>query len=104
MNSKEQLLMNSLVRLHTPFLSIHKPTTNSPTHTVVENLTPAAPPAGFAAIEPASFQVSLAASAGAGLTLSKIDYVFDITNPAVLAADITKAQVGRLCAETGTFM
>ena len=46
---------------------------------VTENKTPGAPPAGFEAIEPNSYVVSLAKSKGAGLTLSKIDYIFDAT-------------------------
>jgi hypothetical protein len=37
----------------------------------------AAPPTGFEAIEPNSFKVALAESKGAGVTLSKIDYIFD---------------------------
>ncbi len=44
---------------------------------VTENKTPAAAPAGFEAIEPSSFKVGLGVSKGAGLTLSKIDYIFD---------------------------
>lgn len=72
----------------------HKPLMNSPVSDnqdtslfssliyfqVTENKTPAAPPAGFVAIEPSSFQVALGVSKGAGLTLSKIDYVFDGTS------------------------
>ena len=45
--------------------------------TVKENTAPGAPPTGFEAIEPNSYIVSLAQSKGAGLTLSKIDYIFD---------------------------
>lgn len=47
--------------------------------TVTENVgaAAAAPPAGFEAIEPNSYSVALAVSKGAGLTLSKIDYIFD---------------------------
>ncbi len=44
---------------------------------VTENKTPAAPPAGFVAIEPSSFKVALGVSKGKGLTLAKIDYIFD---------------------------
>jgi hypothetical protein len=44
---------------------------------VTENTAPAPPPAGFEAIEPNSYIVALAQSKGAGLTLSKIDYIFD---------------------------
>lgn len=47
------------------------------TVTVTENKTPAAPPAGFELLETSSYQVALATSKGAGLTLSKIDFVFD---------------------------
>ncbi|PVH79207.1 hypothetical protein DL98DRAFT_632873 [Cadophora sp. DSE1049] len=72
--------------------------------TVTENKTPAAPPAGFVAIEPSSFQVALGVSKGAGLTLSKIDYVFDGTNTALAAMDLTQAKVGKLCADTGSFV
>lgn len=47
--------------------------------TVTENVgaAAAAPPAGFEAIEPNSYTVALAVSKGEGLTLSKIDYIFD---------------------------
>ncbi|KAG4419492.1 hypothetical protein IFR04_007366 [Cadophora malorum] len=72
--------------------------------TVTENKTPATPPAGFVAIEPSSFQVALGVSKGAGLTLSKIDYVFDGTNAALAAMDLTQAKVGKLCADTGSFV
>ncbi|KAG4439910.1 hypothetical protein IFR05_004585 [Cadophora sp. M221] len=72
--------------------------------TVTENKTPAAPPAGFVAVEPSSFQVALGVSKGAGLTLSKIDYIFDGTNAALAAMDLTQAKVGKLCADTGSFV
>ena len=90
--------------------------------TVSENAAPAPPPAGFEALEANSFVVSLAQSKGVGLTLSKIDYIFDtastLMDVLILARkiltlrigaglagkDITKAQVGRLCAETGAFV
>jgi hypothetical protein len=45
--------------------------------TVTENTVPAPPPAGFEALEPNSSIVALAQSKGVGLTLSKIDYIFD---------------------------
>lgn len=48
--------------------------------------------------------VSLAQSQGAGLTLSKIDYIFDPASAGLAGKDITKAQVGKLCAETGSFV
>jgi hypothetical protein len=47
------------------------------TVTVTENKTPAAPPTGFELLETSSYQVALATSKGVGLTLSKIDFVFD---------------------------
>lgn len=46
------------------------------TLTVTENKTPAAPPAGFQALEPSSFKINLAEGADA-LTLQKVDYVID---------------------------
>lgn len=46
------------------------------TLTVIENKTPAAPPAGFQALEPSSFKINLAEGADA-LTLQKVDYVID---------------------------
>jgi len=46
------------------------------TLTVSENKTPAAPPAGFAALEPSSFKINLAEGAD-GLTLQKVDYIID---------------------------
>lgn len=91
--------------------------------TVSENAAPAPPPAGFEAIEPNSYKVTLAQSKGVGLTLSKIDYIFDPASiftpvpvsfaiPLLISGigaglegkDITKAQVGKLCAETGDFI
>jgi hypothetical protein len=72
--------------------------------TVTENAgaAAAAPPTGFEAIEPNSYTVALSVSKGAGLTLSKIDYIFDAA--LVAGKDVTQAQVGRLCAETGSFV
>lgn len=46
------------------------------TLTVTENKTPAAPPAGFQALEPSSFKINLAEGADA-LTLQKVDYIID---------------------------
>jgi hypothetical protein len=46
------------------------------TLTVSENKAPAAPPAGFAALEPSSFKINLAEGAD-GLTLQKVDYIID---------------------------
>lgn len=47
---------------------------------VTENKTPAAPPAGFAAVESSSFIVQLAGGsvAGGAITLQKIDYIFNV--------------------------
>ncbi|ORY14305.1 hypothetical protein BCR34DRAFT_612880 [Clohesyomyces aquaticus] len=72
--------------------------------TVTENKTPAAPPAGFVAVEPSSFKVALKQSKGVGLTLSKIDYIFDPQSAALPNVDLTQAKVGRLCEATGTFV
>ncbi|KAL6703974.1 hypothetical protein ACN47E_008912 [Coniothyrium glycines] len=72
--------------------------------TVTENTSPAAPPTGFEAIEPNSYVVALSQSKGAGLTLSKIDYIFDVASAGLAGKDITKAQVGRLCSETNAFV
>jgi hypothetical protein len=74
--------------------------------TVTENVgaAAAAPPAGFEAIEPNSYTVALGVSKGAGLTLSKIDYIFDAAAAGLAGKDVTQAQVGKLCAETGSFV
>lgn len=62
--------------------------------TVTENVgaAAAAPPAGFEAIEPNSYTVALAVSKGAGLTLSKIDYIFDAasmsTTPCIKVSEL----------------
>jgi hypothetical protein len=74
--------------------------------TVTENVgaAAAAPPTGFEAIEPNSYTVALAVSKGAGLTLSKIDYIFDAAAAGLVGKDVTGAQVGKLCAETGSFV
>jgi hypothetical protein len=74
--------------------------------TVTENAgaATAGAPSGFEALEPNSYTVALAVSKGAGVTLSKIDYIFDIASAGLVGKDITKAQVGKLCAETGTFV
>lgn len=48
--------------------------------TVSENKSPAPPPAGFEALETSSYKVALATSKGAGLSLSKIDFIFDPTS------------------------
>ncbi|KAF2473396.1 uncharacterized protein BDR25DRAFT_387606 [Lindgomyces ingoldianus] len=72
--------------------------------TVTENKTPPPPPAGFVAVEPSSFKVALKQSKGAGLTLSKIDYIFDPTSPALTNVDLAQTRVGKLCNVTGTFV
>lgn len=74
--------------------------------TVTENTgaATAGAPAGFEAIEPSSYIVALSVSKGAGLTRSKIDYIFDATAAGLAGKDITKAQVGKLSAETGAFV
>jgi hypothetical protein len=74
--------------------------------TVTENAgaATAGAPAGFEAIEPNSYTVALSVSKGAGLTLSKIDYIFDAAAAGLAGKDVTKAQVGKLCAETGAFV
>lgn len=72
--------------------------------TVSENAAPAPPPTGFEAIEPSSYIVSLAQSKGAGLTLSKIDYIFDTTAVGLAGKDVTQAQVGKLCPDSGSFV
>jgi hypothetical protein len=46
------------------------------TMTVTENTNPAAPPAGFDALEPVSYVVQLTDDA-AGATLQKIDYILN---------------------------
>ncbi|KIW84355.1 hypothetical protein Z517_03605 [Fonsecaea pedrosoi CBS 271.37] len=70
---------------------------------VRENKTPAPPPTGFVALEPSSFIVSLAGGTQ-GLTLQKVDYIFNVANPAVVAANIAQAQVGKLSADGCQFV
>ncbi|KAL5113460.1 hypothetical protein ACEQ8H_008652 [Pleosporales sp. CAS-2024a] len=74
--------------------------------TVTENAgaAAAAPPTGFEALEPNSYKVALSVSKGAGLTLSKIDYIFDTTAAGLAGKDIRQAQVGKRCAESGAFV
>ncbi|EKD19929.1 hypothetical protein MBM_01881 [Drepanopeziza brunnea f. sp. 'multigermtubi' MB_m1] len=72
--------------------------------TVNENKTPAAAPAGFEHIEPSSFQVALGVSRGVGLTLAKIDYIFDIGNAALAGKDLSQSRVGRLNTDTSAFV
>lgn len=73
--------------------------------TVTENTTPnGVAPEGFEFLETSSFTVALAVSKGEGLTLSKIDYIFDTAAAGLEGKDITTSKVGRLCAETGSFV
>ncbi|KAF2690721.1 hypothetical protein K458DRAFT_426172 [Lentithecium fluviatile CBS 122367] len=73
--------------------------------TVTENATPnGVAPEGFEFLEPASYTVALGVSKGEGLTLSKIDYIFDTTAAGLAGKDITTSKVGRLCPETGSFV
>lgn len=69
-----------------------------------ELINPATSSTGFEAIEPNSYIVSLAQRRCAGLTLSKIDYIFDAAAIELMGKDVKAAQVGRLCAETGEFV
>ncbi|KPM40133.1 hypothetical protein AK830_g6409 [Neonectria ditissima] len=69
------------------------------TLTVVENAAPAAPPAGFVALESKSYIIELAEGAD-GLTLSKVDYILTEGN----ALDISQGQIGRFCTEAGAFV
>ncbi|KAI1357691.1 hypothetical protein F5Y08DRAFT_333688 [Xylaria arbuscula] len=73
------------------------------TLTVSENKTPAAAPAGFTALEPSSFKVSLA-EGGDALTLGQIDFIFDITNAALTGVDLSTSRVGKLDAATNAFI
>ncbi|KAJ3571436.1 hypothetical protein NPX13_g5380 [Xylaria arbuscula] len=73
------------------------------TLTVSENKTPAAAPAGFTALEPSSFKVSLA-EGGDAFTLGQIDFIFDITNAALTGVDLSTSRVGKLDAATNAFI
>ena len=44
---------------------------------MTENKLPAAPPTGFVALETVSYKIELAGGSAEGLTLQKIDYIFD---------------------------
>jgi hypothetical protein len=61
-------------------------------------------PAGFEFLETSSYTVALGVSKGEGLTLSKIDYIFDTAAAGLEGKDITTSKVGRLCPETGSFV
>ncbi|KPI40224.1 uncharacterized protein AB675_11596 [Cyphellophora attinorum] len=66
-----------------------------------ENTSPAAPPAGFAAVESSSFIVQFATSGTP--TLQKIDYIFDVTDSAVAALDLATTKIGKLSADGCSF-
>ncbi|PVI01028.1 hypothetical protein DM02DRAFT_706685 [Periconia macrospinosa] len=74
------------------------------TLTVTEKEPGGVAPAGFDFVEQNAFDVALAISEGQGLMLSKIDFVFDAASPELEGVDVTQAQVGKLCAETGAFV
>ncbi|KAJ4323528.1 hypothetical protein N0V84_004267 [Fusarium piperis] len=69
------------------------------TLTVTQNPSPAAPPAGFRAVEPVSFIVELAEGTE-GLTLQKVDYILNPNS----TLDISTGAIGRFCAEAGAFV
>ncbi|WAO96828.1 Hypothetical protein NCS54_01451500 [Fusarium falciforme] len=69
------------------------------TLTVTRNPSPAAPPAGFRAVEPVSFIVNLAEGAE-GLTLQKVDYILNANS----TLDISTGAIGRFCTEAGAFV
>ncbi|KAJ4192423.1 hypothetical protein NW767_010649 [Fusarium falciforme] len=69
------------------------------TLTVTQNSSPAAPPAGFRAVEPVSFIVNLAEGAE-GLTLQKVDYILNANS----TLDISTGAIGRFCTEVGAFV
>ncbi|KAF2641156.1 hypothetical protein P280DRAFT_548911 [Massarina eburnea CBS 473.64] len=73
--------------------------------TVAENQAPTGTaPTGFEFLEKSTYAVSLGTSKGVGLTLSKIDYIFDTTSAGLQGKDIAQSKVGRLCPETGAFV
>ncbi|KAK4178275.1 hypothetical protein QBC36DRAFT_183110 [Triangularia setosa] len=67
---------------------------------VTENTAPAAPPPGFKALEPVSYQVEISGGDTAGLTLQKIDYILTAGN----TLDISAGQIGRFCPEANGFV
>ncbi|KAJ3459823.1 hypothetical protein MRS44_015896 [Fusarium solani] len=69
------------------------------TLTVTQNPSPAAPPAGFRAVEPVSFIVNLAEGTE-GLTLQKVDYILNANS----TLDISTGAIGRFCTEAGAFV
>ncbi|KAH8668054.1 hypothetical protein BGZ60DRAFT_528392 [Tricladium varicosporioides] len=80
--------------------------------TVTENVNPAAPPTGFKALDPHSYQIVLADAAtnitlekAENVTLQKVNYILDMANAEVLAAgDIADAKIGKLCTEANAFV
>lgn len=73
------------------------------TLTVTENKAPVAPPAGFTALEPSSFEVALA-EGGDALTLGQIDFIFDTTKEALKSVDLSTSRIGKLSADATTFV
>ncbi|RSL38059.1 hypothetical protein CEP53_015214, partial [Fusarium sp. AF-6] len=69
------------------------------TLTVTQNTSPAAPPAGFRAVEPVSFIIDLAEGTE-GLTLQKVDYILNANS----TLDISAGAIGRFCTEAGAFV
>ncbi|KAK3688919.1 hypothetical protein B0T22DRAFT_349917, partial [Podospora appendiculata] len=69
---------------------------------VTENTTPGTAPTGFDFLEPVSYKVELGGGAK-NLTLQKVDYIQSAASKAA-GVDISKGQVGRLCAESNTFV
>ncbi|KAK3323111.1 hypothetical protein B0T19DRAFT_442609 [Cercophora scortea] len=69
---------------------------------VTENKTPGAAPTGFEFLEPVSYKVELGGGAK-NLTLQKVDYIQSAASKAA-GIDISKGQIGRLCAESNTFV
>ncbi|KAF5331353.1 hypothetical protein D9611_011879 [Ephemerocybe angulata] len=78
---------------------------NTNTLTVTENKAPAknSVPAGFAFLDPVTYKIALEKSA-AGLTLQKVDFIFDPASTALKGVDFAKAKVGKLCTETKAFV
>ncbi|KAF6755106.1 hypothetical protein DFP72DRAFT_811993 [Ephemerocybe angulata] len=78
---------------------------NTNTLTVTENKAPAknSVPAGFAFLDPVTYKIALEKRA-AGLTLQKVDFIFDTASAALKGIDFAKAKVGKLCTETGAFV
>ncbi|KAF4623788.1 hypothetical protein D9613_001384 [Agrocybe pediades] len=73
------------------------------TLTVTENKTPGKAPAGFTLLDPLTYRIELKDGAD-GLTLQKVDYIFDPNSAALKDVDISKAVFGKLCTDTNTFV